>query len=81
MKIKKFIKNIKDFFDENKNEYDLILQILEELEDKKSSLNKKLSNSNLDKNEKANLKNNIKIVDELIAKIEKKREKLDRKLT
>jgi Trp operon repressor len=81
MKIKKFIKNIKDFFDENKNEYDLILQILEELEDKKSSLNKKLSNSNLDKNEKENLKNNIKIVDELIAKIEKKREKLDRKLT
>ena len=81
MKIKKFIKNIKDFFDENKNEYYLILQILEELEDKKSSLNKKLSNSNLDKNEKANLKNNIKIVDELIAKIEKKREKLDRKLT
>ena len=81
MKIKKFIKNIKDFFDENKNEYYLILQILEELEDKKSSLNKKLSNSNLDKNEKENLKNNIKIVDELIAKIEKKREKLDRKLT
>lgn len=81
MKIKKFIRNIKDFFDENKNEYDLLLQILEELEDKKSSLNKKLSNSNLDKNDKENLKNNIKIVDELIAKIEKKREKLDRKLT
>ncbi|HJE03891.1 hypothetical protein AAX26_00510 [Aliarcobacter thereius] len=76
MKLKKFLKNVKEFFQENKNEERALEEALEKLRVKRAEIKENISNKEFVKEDKESLKNKIKIVDDLIEKIIKKQNKL-----
>ena len=79
MKIKKFLKNIEEFFRTNKKEEESLLEALQKLQDKKTKLSEKINKEDLKEENRQNIDDKLKMIDDLKRKIEKKIAKINSK--
>lgn len=79
MKIKKFLKNIEEFFRTNKKEEESLLEALQKLQDKKTKLSEKINKEDFKEENRQNIDDKLKMVDDLKRKIEKKIAKINSK--
>lgn len=79
MKVKKFLKNIEDFFKSHKKEEILLEEALLKLEAKRLKLFDKIKKEDYKEEDRESLEEKLKMVEELEKKIEKKLNKLNSK--
>ncbi|RXI27737.1 hypothetical protein CRU87_07470 [Aliarcobacter trophiarum LMG 25534] len=79
MKINKFLNNIEEFFEINKKEEESLLEAIQKLEDKKIKLLEKINKEDFKEENRQNLEDKLKMVDDLKRKIEKKIVKINLK--
>ncbi|MGJ0288957.1 hypothetical protein NG776_00430 [Aliarcobacter cryaerophilus] len=79
MKIKKFLKNIEEFFRTNKKEEESLLEALQKLQDKKTKLSEKINKEDFKEENRQNIDDKLKMIDDLKRKIEKKIAKINSK--
>ncbi len=79
MKIKKFLKNIEEFFKTNKKEQNSLKEALFKLEEKRVKLENRLLFSEFGDEKKEHLQEKLKMIKDMKIKIDKKLEKLKTK--
>lgn len=79
MKIKKFLKNIEEFFRTNKKEEESLLEALQKLQDKKTKLSEKINKEDFKEENRQNIDDKLKMIDDLKRKIEKRIAKINSK--
>lgn len=65
MKINKFLNNIEEFFEINKKEEESLLEAIQKLEDKKIKLLEKINKEDFKEENRQNLEDKLKMVDDL----------------